>query len=79
MVREFKDTYYYGNNMYFVVCGDVNHDDVTQAVASGLSSIPAESKNGNLMVKENEEKPIFTPSSIQIRDDDVEQAHVGVF
>jgi predicted Zn-dependent peptidase len=65
--------------MYIVVCGDVDHDKVTEGISSSFSTIPADSPNPNLIVAENNEKPVFSASMMNIRDDDVDHGHVGVF
>jgi predicted Zn-dependent peptidase len=65
--------------MYVCVIGDVNHDDVTDTVINKFSKITKESKNGLLPVSQNLERPIYTPSTINIRDDDIELAYAGVF
>jgi len=79
MVKDFKDTYYTGDNMFLVVCGDVDHSNVTTQANTNFSKIKKNPPMNKLPVKANEEKPIYTPSCIQIRDDDVDNAHVGVF
>jgi len=65
--------------MYIIVCGDVNHDVVSERISNSFSSIPSDCPNPNLIVQENNSKPIFSASMINIRDDDVEHGHVGVF
>jgi predicted Zn-dependent peptidase len=65
--------------MYVVVCGDVNHDKITEGISKSFATIPTDCPNPTLIVPENNEKPIFSASMINIRDDDVENGHVGLF
>jgi len=57
----------------------VNHDKVSEGVSNAFSSVPSECPHPAQIVPENEDKPIFSASMIQIRDDDVPHGHVGLF
>jgi len=52
---------------------------VSTLANSHFSRISKQPSNGIPPDPVNQERPIFTPSNIQIRDDDVENAHIGVF
>jgi len=52
---------------------------VTEGISSSFGTIPSDSPNPGLIVAENNEKPIFSASMMNIRDDDVENGHVGLF
>lgn len=79
MVKEFKDTHYTGPNMKFVAIGNVDHASIASQVNTHFSKITREPANGVAPNKVNQQKPLYTPSCIQIRDDDVELAHVGIY
>jgi len=65
--------------MFLVVLGDCAHEQVSNLANSHFSKISKLPSNGIPPDATNEERPIYTPSNIQIRDDDVEHAHVGIF
>lgn len=62
-----------------VVVGDHDHESTVNHVNSHFSRITRDPENGEYPLQANLDRPLFTPSCIQIRDDDVELAHLGIF
>eukprot|EP00359_Climacostomum_virens_P004553 CAMPEP_0204901332 /NCGR_PEP_ID=MMETSP1397-20131031/3027_1 /ASSEMBLY_ACC=CAM_ASM_000891 /TAXON_ID=49980 /ORGANISM="Climacostomum Climacostomum virens, Strain Stock W-24" /LENGTH=500 /DNA_ID=CAMNT_0052069689 /DNA_START=927 /DNA_END=2429 /DNA_ORIENTATION=- len=65
--------HYVGSRIVIVGTGNVNHKQVEELAEKHFSSLPA--SGGQI---KGEDKPLFTGSQIQIRDDDVDMTHVGV-
>ena len=74
-MRDFHAANYVGDNIFIVGTGDVNHDELVDHVNQNFASLP---KSSDVPVK-NTEKPVFTPSLLFIRDDEMINSNVGVF
>lgn len=74
-IRDFYNANYYGDNMVVVATGDVNHDEFVDMVEQQFNTIPKTSD----IPTPNTEKPIYTPSILYVRDDEMINSNVGVF
>jgi hypothetical protein len=75
LLTEFQAANYFGDNVVVVATGNVKHDQVVDAVEQHFNSLP---KAGNGVVK-GQEKAIYTPSLLMIRDDEMVNSNVAVF
>lgn len=74
-VRQFHADLYTGENIVVVASGNVNHEDVVDLVETHFSTLPKSSG----ATRNNTEKPIYTPSLLFMRDDEMINSNVGVF
>ena len=74
-LREFHTANYFGDNIVVVATGDVNHDQIVDAVDQHFASLP---KKASAPLK-NSEKPIYVPAILFIRDDEMINSNVGIF
>ena len=73
-LHKYVTTLYTGSRAVLVGTGKVEHTQLADLVEKHFGQLPKEA--GEVT---GEEKPVFTGSLIQIRDDDVDMAHMGVF
>ena len=73
-IKDYVDAHYTASRMILVATGSVNHAQLKELAEKHFGGVP---KNGREVT--GEDKPAFTGSQIQIRDDDVDLAHCGVF
>lgn len=73
-IKEFIDTHYVGSRMSLVGVGGVDPSVLSDLAEKHFGKVP---KNAGEV--SGEETPVFTPSTIQIRDDDVDMTHCGIF
>jgi predicted Zn-dependent peptidase len=66
-VRQFHNDFYTGENIVVVASGNVNHAEIVSAVERQFSSLP---KSSGATIP-NSEKPIYTPSLLFMRDDEM--------
>jgi len=64
-----------GKNLVVVACGDCSHDAVAESVNQHFGQL-AQSSGVELA---NQDKPLYTPSMIFMRDDEMANMNVGVF
>jgi processing peptidase subunit beta len=76
-IVEYHRTHYVGNNIVVVAAGDVNHEQLSEAVEKAFGRLPSQTPSG-LEVK-NQDKPYFTPSMMYMRDDEMANCNIGVF
>lgn len=74
-LRDFYAANYVGDKVVVVATGDVTHEQIVDQVEQYFSSIPKET---DVLVK-GLEKPIYVPSLLFLRDDEMLNANVGVF
>lgn len=74
-VRQFHNDYYHGDNIVVVATGNVNHQEVVDMVERHFSSLPKSSG----ATPANSERPVYTPSLLFMRDDEMINTNVGVF
>ena len=74
-LKDYHTANYFGDNVVVVATGDVNHDQIVDAVDQAFSALP---KTSSVQIK-NTEKPIYIPALLFIRDDEMVNANVGVF
>jgi len=77
MVKEYHATHYVGKNMVIVGVGNLNHKEFVDQVANSFGNMSKEPAPG--LEKKNLNKPIYTPSIMFMRDDELYNAAVGVF
>lgn len=73
-IKDYIDAHYVGSRMVLVATGSVDQSQLKDLADKHFGNM---AKAGREVI--GEDKPIFTGSSIQIRDDDVDLAHCGVF
>jgi mitochondrial-processing peptidase subunit beta len=74
-IRDFHSANYYGDNIIVVATGDVNHEQVVDAVQQHFHSLPKTTS----VQRKNSERPIYIPALLMIRDDEMYNSNVGVF
>lgn len=74
-LRDFHTANYFGDNITVVATGNVNHQQIVDAVQQHFSSLP---KSTNVPAR-NTEKPVYIPGLLMIRDDEMYNSNVGVF
>lgn len=74
-VRNYMSANYYGDNTVVVATGEVNHHQVVEAVEQAFASMPKSTD----VAAVNSEKPIYTPSILMMRDDEMINSNVGIF
>jgi processing peptidase subunit beta len=74
-VRQFHNDFYTGENLVVVASGNVNHEEVVSAVEAHFASLPKSSG----ATAPNSERPIFTPSLLFMRDDEMINSNCAVF
>ena len=77
MIRQYHSTHYVGKNLVVVATGNVNHKQVVDMVNNEFGKLHKNSPEG--LEKINTEKPLYTPSCMFMRDDELYNAGVGVF
>jgi processing peptidase subunit beta len=75
MLRDFHTTNYFGDNIVVVATGNANHQEVCDAVEQQFSNLPKHTTN---QIK-NQDKAVFTPSLMFVRDDEMVNSNVSVF
>ena len=76
-IVEFQKTHYVGKNIVIVGAGDVQHEQLTQLAEKYFGNLSATSPVG--LDHRNTEKPLFTPSIMMMRDDEMTNVNIGVF
>lgn len=66
---------YFGDNIVIVGTGGVDHDSFVDSVNQAFSSIGQTTS----VERPNQEKPVYIPALLMIRDDEMINANVGVF
>jgi len=74
-LRQYHTANYFGDNLVVVATGDVNHAQVVEQVEQAFASLPKTSQ----AAPKNTERPIYTPSILFIRDDEMINSNVGIF
>lgn len=77
MVKEYHMTHYVGKNMIVVGVGNIDHQAFVDSVAKEFGNLNSSPPPG--FEKKNNDKPIYTPSIMLMRDDENYNAGVGVF
>jgi processing peptidase subunit beta len=75
MVREFHSTYYTGENMVIVGTGNIQHQQLVDLAEAHFSKVPKTSPTP----RRSDNKPVFIPALLFIRDDEMVNSNVGVF
>lgn len=75
MVVDFHRRNYYGENMVIVGTGALEHQQLVDLVEQHFVNMPRTSSLPTF----NQEKPIFNPGLLMIRDDEMINSSVGVF
>jgi len=75
MVIDFHRRNYFGENMVVVGTGNIEHQQLVDLVEQHFANLPRKSN----MPIHNQEKPIFNPGLLMIRDDEMVNSSVGVF
>ena len=75
ILDNYRAANYFGDNIVIVGTGGIDHDSFVDQVNQAFSSIGQTTS----VQRASEEKPIYTPALLMIRDDDMVNANVGVF
>ena len=76
-VRDFQRANYYGDNIVVVATGNVRHNDVVDMVERHFGRIGKQPPLDT--VRQNSERPVYTPALMFVRDDEMYNANVAVF
>ena len=76
-IIEFQKTHYVGQNIVIVGAGNIQHEQLSQLAEKYFGNLPATSPTG--LDPKSAEKPLFTPSIMMMRDDEMANANIGVF
>lgn len=76
-IVEFHKTHYVGSNIAVVGAGEITHQQLVDLTQRAFGNLPATSASG-IEIK-NTDKPLFTPSFMCVRDDEMANVNVGVF
>lgn len=74
-LRDFHTTNFFGDNIVVVGAGNINHEEFVNQVNQHFASLP---KQTSAKLK-NQEKAVFNPALLFIRDDEMINSNVGVF
>jgi len=74
-LRDYQAANVYGDNTLVVASGNVDHQQLVDAVESHFNSLTKQASAPS----KNAEKPIFIPALLFIRDDEMVNSNVGVF
>jgi len=74
-LRDFHTTNYFGDNIVVVGAGNINHDEFVSQVAAAFQTLPKQTA-GKI---KNQERPIYIPALLFVRDDEMVNSNVGVF
>ena len=74
-VRQLHNDFYTGDNIVVVASENVNHEEIVNAVERHFSSLPKSSG----VTTPNSERPIYTPSLLFMRDDEMINSNWAVF
>ena len=74
-LRSYHTANYYGDNIVIVATGDVNHAQIVEQVEQAFAALPKTSD----VSATGTERPIYTPSILFIRDDEMINSNVGIF
>jgi processing peptidase subunit beta len=74
-LRNFYAANYFGDNITVVATGNVNHDQIVDAVQKYFNSLP---KTTSVRAV-NTERPVYIPGLLMIRDDEMYNSNIGVF
>jgi len=77
MVKKYHATHYVGSNLILVGTGNVNHKEFVDQVSRAFGNLNKNPPPG--LEKRNMEKPIYTPSCMFMRDDEMYNSAVGVY
>jgi processing peptidase subunit beta len=73
-IRDFHKTHFVGPNFTIAAAGNISHDGFVNAVKESFGNI-----SGTAASMKNTEQPYFTPSIMNVRDDELNNLNVGVF
>ena len=73
-LQKFVETHYVGNRMVLAASGAVQHQTLVDLAEKHFGAVPK--TNGEVT---GDDTPLLTGSQINIRDDDVDLAHAGIF
>lgn len=76
MLQEYRAANYVGNNIVIVGTGGVDHDALADMVNQAFSSLPQKSAQAG---RNNDDKCVYVPALLMMRDDEMYNANVGVF
>mmetsp|Transcript_15260 Transcript_15260/g.14815 ORF Transcript_15260/g.14815 Transcript_15260/m.14815 type:complete len:192 (-) Transcript_15260:409-984(-) len=74
-IRSFHSTNFFGDNMVVVGAGNIDHDQFVNQVNEHFANLPKQS-SGTIL---GQEKPVYIPALLFIRDDEMYNSNVGVF
>eukprot|EP00826_Nyctotherus_ovalis_P005650 TRINITY_DN11287_c0_g1_i12.p1 TRINITY_DN11287_c0_g1~~TRINITY_DN11287_c0_g1_i12.p1 ORF type:complete len:349 (-),score=92.85 TRINITY_DN11287_c0_g1_i12:254-1300(-) len=77
MVVNFHAANYFGENMIVVGTGDVDHKELVDMVKHHFANCKRSPPEG--LEREGMNRPIYNPGLSMLRDDEMEDCHVGVF
>lgn len=75
ILDQYRGANYFGDNIVVVGTGGIDHDSFVDQVNQSFSSIGQTTS----VERPNQEKPIYVPALLMIRDDEMTNANVGVF
>ena len=75
MVVDFHRTNYFGDNIVVVGTGGVSHQQLVDLVEKHFHSLPRKGARPQL----NQERPVYIPALLFVRDDEMVNSNVGVF
>lgn len=80
-IQDFLERNICGSNTVISVVGNVNHDDVANSISKLFGGLRKDTLREVFIINQrpNTEKPLFTPSVIAIRDDEMANANIGIF
>jgi len=76
-IIEYHKTHYIGSNMVIVGAGEINHQELVEFAEKYFGNLPTNVPSG--FVFKNADKPVFTPSLMFMRDDEMANVNIGVF
>jgi len=77
MIKEYHATNYIGPNIVIVGAGDIKHEQLVELTEKAFGALPNQAPTG--IETRNTDKPLFTPSHLSMRDDEMHNVNVGVF
>ncbi|CAG9328560.1 unnamed protein product [Blepharisma stoltei] len=73
-IKDYIDAHYIAPRMVLTATGNVDHKQIAELGEKYFGKV---AKSGREIT--GDDRPIFTPSTVTIRDDDVDLAHMGIF
>lgn len=73
-IKDYIDAHYLASRIVLVATGSVNHSEFKELAEKHFGAVGNVGRDIT-----GEDRPVFTGSQVQIRDDDVDLAHCGVF